>query len=108
MTQEEVLKGGNVNHIVRMANTVRRPTGYWSPYVHELFKHLEKEYYEGAPRFIGIDDSDRELFTFISGEVPGNYYHEFKPYMWLDETLVGLACLLRRFHDVTKGFTLLS
>lgn len=34
MPKEEVLKGGNVNHIVRMAKTVRRPIGYWSPNVH--------------------------------------------------------------------------
>ncbi|WP_232510270.1 aminoglycoside phosphotransferase family protein [Paenibacillus crassostreae] len=108
MTQEEVLKGGNVNHIVRMANTVHRPTGYWSPCVHELLKHLEKEGYKGAPRFLGIDDSDREILTFISGEVSGNDYPELEPYMWSDETLVCLARLLRHFHDVTKGFTLVT
>ncbi|WP_223192776.1 phosphotransferase [Paenibacillus sedimenti] len=28
--------------------------------------------------------------------------------MWSDETLVGLARLLRRFHDTTEGFTLTS
>lgn len=108
MTQEEVLNGGNVNHIVRMANTVRRPTGYWSPCVHELLKHLEKQGFVGAPRFLGIDDSDREILTFISGEVPGNDYPELEPYMWSDETLVGLARLLRRYHDATKGSTLLT
>lgn len=105
MTQEEVLEGGNVNHIVRMANTVRRPTGYWSPTVHELLRHLEKQGFEGAPRFLGIDEADREILSFISGEVPGNDYPELEPYMWSDETLAGLARLLRRFHDATEGFT---
>jgi len=105
MTQEEVLKGGNVNHVVRMANTVRRPIGYWSPSVHELLKHLEKQGFEGAPRFLGIDDSGREILTFISGEVAGNDYPELEPYMWSDETLVGLARLLRDFHDNTLAFT---
>jgi len=76
VTQEEVLKGGNVNHIVRKEDTVLRTTGYWSPSVHELLKHLEKQGFEGAPRFLGIDDSDRETLTFISGEVPGNDYPE--------------------------------
>ncbi|MFD1954584.1 hypothetical protein ACFSL6_10525 [Paenibacillus thailandensis] len=61
MSQEEVLKGGNVNHIIRKENTVLRPTGYWSPSVHELLKHLEKQGFKGAPRFLGVDDSDREL-----------------------------------------------
>lgn len=104
MSKEEVLKGGNVNHIVRMANTVRRPIGYWSPNVHELLKHLEKQGYEGAPKFLGIDDSGREILTFISGEVAGNNYPNLEPYMWTDETLVGLAHLIRRFHDVTTVF----
>lgn len=108
MTHEEVLEGGNVNHIVRRANTVLRPTGYWSPCVHELLKHLEKQGFEGAPRFLGIDDSDREVLTFVSGEVPGNGYPELEPYMWSDETLAGLARLLRRFHDATEGSTLIT
>ncbi|KJB89348.1 aminoglycoside phosphotransferase [Paenibacillus sp. E194] len=108
MTQEEVLTGGNVNHIVRMANTVRRPTGYWSPYVHELLLHLEQQGFDGAPRFLGIDDSDREILSFISGEVPGNNYPDLEPYMWSDETLAGLARLQRRFHDATEGFVFLT
>ncbi|WP_237176567.1 aminoglycoside phosphotransferase family protein [Paenibacillus xylanexedens] len=108
MTQEEVLKGGNVNHIVRKGNNVLRPTGYWSPSVHELLKHLEKQCFEGAPRFLGIDDSDREIITFIPGEVSGNDYPELEPYMWSNETLVGIALLLRRFHDATEGSTLIT
>ncbi|MET3849077.1 MULTISPECIES: aminoglycoside phosphotransferase family protein [unclassified Paenibacillus] len=108
MTQEEVLDGGNINHIVRKENTVLRPTGIWSPCVHELLKHLEKQGFEGAPKFIGIDDSEREILTFISGEVPGNKYPELEPYMWSDAILVGLARLLRRFHDATEGFILMS
>ncbi|WP_260869530.1 aminoglycoside phosphotransferase family protein [Paenibacillus sp. Y412MC10] len=108
MTQEEVLDGGNINHIVRKENTVLRPTGIWSPCVHELLKHLEKQGFEGAPKFIGIDDPEREILTFISGEVSGNKYPELEPYMWSDATLVGLARLLRRFHDATEGFTLMS
>jgi thiamine kinase-like enzyme len=105
MTQEEVLKGGNVNHIVRMANTVRRPIGYWSASVHELLKHLEKQGFEGAPRFLGIDDFGREILTFISGEVAGNDYPNLEPYIWSDETLVSLARLLCHFHDATKAFS---
>ncbi|WP_020617421.1 aminoglycoside phosphotransferase family protein [Paenibacillus daejeonensis] len=108
MSQEEVLTGGNVNHIVRKENTVLRPTGYWSPCVHELLTHLEQQGFEGAPRFLGVDDSDREILTYLAGEVPGNDYPEVEPYMWSDETLVGLARLLRRFHDATAGSTLLT
>lgn len=108
MTEEEVLMGGNVNHIIRKENTVIRPTGYWSPSVHGLLKHLEQQGFEGAPRFLGIDDSGREILTFIAGEVSGNDYPELEFYMWSDDTLVELARLLRRFHDATEGSTLLT
>ncbi|WP_243633424.1 phosphotransferase [Paenibacillus xerothermodurans] len=58
--------------------------------------------------FTKMDDFGREILTFIPGEVPGNDYPELEPYLWSDETLVGLARLLRRFHDATKGFTLMT
>lgn len=102
---EEVLAGGNVNHVVRIKNTVRRPTGYWSHCVHELLKHLENQGFNGAPKFLGIDDSGREVLSFISGEVPGDDYPELKSYMWSDETLMEVARLLRSYHDATQGFT---
>ncbi|CAM4264857.1 aminoglycoside phosphotransferase family protein [Paenibacillus typhae] len=108
MTQDEVLQGGNVNLIVRKENTVLRPTGYWSPSVHRLLKHLEKQSFEGAPRFLGIDESNREILTFISGEVPGNDYPNLEPYMWSDDTLAGLARLLCCFHDATEGSPLMT
>jgi len=102
MTQEEVLSGGNVNHIVRVGDTVRRPMGYWSPSVHELLKHLEKRGFEGAPSFLGIDDSGREILTFVAGDIN---QPELETYTWwTDETLAGLAHLLRRFHDATQSF----
>ncbi|WNS44893.1 phosphotransferase [Paenibacillus sp. MMS20-IR301] len=102
---EEILTGGNVNHIVRTADTVRRPVGYWSPNVHELLLHLEKQRFAGAPRFLGIDNSGREILSYIAGEVPGNAYPELKPYMWSDETLAGVARLMRSYHDAAEGFT---
>ncbi|MCM3782181.1 phosphotransferase [Neobacillus mesonae] len=102
MTHEEELKGGNVNHIVRIGDTVRRPTGYWSSSVHELLKHLEKQSFDGAPKFLGMDDSGREILTFISGDVA---QPEVEPYMWSDKTLAGLARLLRQFHDASQSFT---
>lgn len=103
MNQEEVLSGGNVNHIVRVGDTVRRPTGYWSPSVHELLNHLEKQGFEGAPKFLGIDDSDREILTFVTGDIN---QPELESYTWwTDETLAGFARLLRQFHDTAQSFT---
>lgn len=81
-----------------------RPLGYWSPSVHELLKHLEKQGFDGAPKFLGIDESRREILTYIPGEVPGNSYPTLPPYMWSDSSLVRIARLLRRYHDATVGF----
>ena len=106
--QEEVLEGGNVNHVVRVRNTVHRPIGYWSPSVHELLRHLENQNFDGAPRFLGIDNAGREILTYLDGEVPGDDYPELKPYMWLDDTLVNFARILRRYHDATHGFVAIS
>jgi hypothetical protein len=40
---------------------VRRPAGPHSPLVHALLAHLESVGFEGAPRFLGIDESGREV-----------------------------------------------
>lgn len=97
-----------MNRIVRKGDTVRRPVGYWSPSVHELLRCLEQQDFEGSPRLLGVDDAGREVLTFIAGEVPGNVYPELEPYMWSDESLAGVARLLRRFHDATAGSSLMA
>ncbi|MFE0559082.1 phosphotransferase [Paenibacillus sp. NPDC058910] len=105
--KEEVLPGGNVNEVVRIGNNVHRTTK-WSSFVHDLLRHLEKQGFEGAPKFIGIDHSGREILSFIPGEVPGNQYPDFKPYIWSDQALIQSAALLRRYHDAVQGFSATS
>ena len=92
---------GNVTEIMRGGETVRRATSPQSPAAHGLLRHLEACGFDGAPRFLGLDDRGREVLTFVDGEV--NCYP--LPYhIWSDETLVGAARLLRRFHDATLGY----
>jgi Ser/Thr protein kinase RdoA (MazF antagonist) len=80
---------------------VRRATGPWSPAVHGLLRHLERQNFDGTPRFLGLDNQGREILTFIPGEV-GNY--PLPPDAWSDEALVHAARLLRRYHDATVGY----
>lgn len=101
--KEELLHGGNVNEVVRIGNTVHRNEN-WNPFVHELLLYLDKQGFEGAPKFIGIDDKGREILSFIPGEVPGNDYPDFKPYIWSDSSFIKSAELLRRYHDAVQGF----
>lgn len=104
MTHDEKLTGGNVNEVIRRGDTVLRQTGPWSPAVHALLQHLERQGFTGAPRFLGVDGAGREILTFIPGEAAGDRYPELLPsYMWSDETLAGIARMLRSFHDATEG-----
>jgi hypothetical protein len=98
---EERLAGRTVTPLVRVGATVRRATNPWSPRVHELLRHLQAAGFDGAPRFLGIDEQGREVLTFIAGDVT-----TFGPPagMFTDGALTAAATLLRRFHDATVGF----
>lgn len=99
---EEVLVGGNMHaRVVRVGETVRRPTGPWTPGVHALLVHLETAGYSGAPRVRGIDDSGREIPEFIDGEVVHPDHHDLiEPY----DALATAAATIRSFHDAVGGF----
>jgi len=98
---EEDLAGGNLSgSVVRVGDTVRRPTGPWTPAVHALLSHLEG--YEGAPRLLGIDEQGREVLEFIDGEMAWGEAHRR-----LFGTVAALrraGRLLRDFHDAVAGF----
>jgi hypothetical protein len=95
---ETVLEGGDVNVVVRVGDTVRRPTGEWSPAVHALLRHYEAVGFAGAPGFLGIDEEGREILSFVEGHAA------LAPLPDSDEVLVELARLLRRAHEALAGF----
>lgn len=66
---EVTLPGGNVGGAVRVGDTVRRPTGPWTPAVHELLEFLATAGVENIPRVLGIDERGREILTFLPGHV---------------------------------------
>jgi Ser/Thr protein kinase RdoA (MazF antagonist) len=70
--------------------------------VHAFLRHLEAVGFDGAPRVIGIDGLDREILTFVEGEVATR---PLPAYAVTDQALVDLAGLLRRFHDAAATFT---
>lgn len=99
--QEISLVGGNVTGAVRIGETVRRAMGPWSPAVHSLLSHLEAIDFHGAPKFLGIDEQDREVLSFMAGEV-GHY--PLAQYMWSDETLIAVAQFIHSYHEAVKDF----
>ncbi|MBH0168266.1 aminoglycoside phosphotransferase family protein [Fictibacillus sp. 18YEL24] len=98
---EEILTGGNVSTVFRLGDTVRRELKPESARVHKLLKHLENKGFTYAPKFLGIDEKDREILSFIEGEA-GHY--PLKKYMWSDDVLMEIAKMLRRYHDAVADF----
>ena len=99
---EHPLPGGNIGGAVRVGDTVRRPTGPWTPSVHALLKHLERSGFAEAPRALGVDERAREILTFIEGATAD-------PQPWpawtrSDDALLQIGELLRRFHDAVRSF----
>ncbi|MDQ0208677.1 phosphotransferase [Alkalicoccobacillus murimartini] len=103
--KEEWLDGGNMSNVYRSGETVRRDLKTDSKRVHLLLKHLERKGFDYAPKFIGIDENNREIVTFIEGEA-GNY--PLKEYMWSNESLKEIAKMLRHYHDSVSDFPLLN
>jgi hypothetical protein len=97
------LAGGDVTEgVVRVGDTVRRPAGPHSPLVHALLTHLESAGFEGAPRFLGLDGSGREVLSYIDGEVAGRP----RPPWIADETrLASVGRLVRAYDDAAASFT---
>jgi len=99
---EEPLAGGNLSAgVVRVGDTVRRPTGPWTPAVHALLRHLESVGFDGAPRVHGIDEKGREILDFL----PGAMAWPVLGALGTDDGLARAGDLLRRYHDAVASFT---
>ena len=100
---EVPLPGGDVTDgVVRLGDTVRRPVRAHSPAVHALLRHLEDAGFDGAPRFLGVDERGREILSYVPGATPPQ---PLPAYAAGDDALTGVARLLRRYHDAVAGFT---
>ena len=102
MDDELPLLGGNTHaEIVRIGDTVRRPTGPWTDGVHALLRHLETRDYASAPRVLGIDDRAREILTFVPGRVV--WPDEFA-LVQSDSGLAEVVSTIRSYHDAVADF----
>jgi hypothetical protein len=101
VTDEVVLRGGltNAGRVRRVGDTVRRPPSSAATWA--LLEHLERVGFDGAPRFLGVDDRGREMLSFLPGQAA---IEPVEDWARTDEALVSVAELLRRFHDATASF----
>jgi hypothetical protein len=102
MPDEVALTGGSVSNVVRIGDTVRRPTGWWTPAVHALLRYLEDVGFTEAPRVLGFDDEGREIVTYIPGRVGRR---PWPPALRDHHGLREIARLLARYHDAVDGFS---
>jgi hypothetical protein len=100
---EVLLRGGftNAGQVTRVGDTVRRPWRPTSPATKALLEHLERVGFDGAPRFLGVDDQGREVLSFIAGQAA---VEPVPRWALTDEALRSVAELLRRYHDAVSSF----
>jgi Phosphotransferase enzyme family len=99
---EEEPLSGNVSAVSKVGDTVRRSIGPWTPAVHAILLHLEDAGFDGAPRVMGIDEGEREVLTYVPGEVP----RRASPDVVTDRAIADVGRLLRRYHEAVAGFEL--
>jgi hypothetical protein len=101
VSDEVLLHGGltNAGRVTRVGDTVRRPPSSAATWA--LLEHLERAGFDGAPRFLGVDDRGREILSYLPGEAAIEPQQEWA---LSDRALVSVAELLRRFHDAVASF----
>ena len=92
---------GGMTTVERIGDTIRRPTGPWTPTIHALLRHLEAVGFAGAPRILGIDSSDREILSFLSGTVAMRPWPDV---LRADRGVIALSRWLRRYHEAVRSF----
>jgi hypothetical protein len=100
--QEIPLVGGRLTPgIVRVGNTVRRDPKDNAAFVHDLLLFLDDRGFGFAPRFLGMDEQGRDIYSYLEGRT------------WLssgsglsDDLLGQAASVIRSYHDITAGSTL--
>ena len=100
---EILLTGGTANRgqVVRVGDTVRRPQRPTSPATHALLRHLADVGFTGAPRFLGIDELDREVLSYVPGTA---ITPPFPDWALTDEALASVAALLLSYHRAVETF----
>lgn len=96
---EVAFPGGNVGGAVRVGDTVRRPTGTWTPAIHALLEFLNAAGLDGIPRVLGVDDTGREILTYLPGRSIA-----VDTDVASDAVLANATRWLRRYHDTVRGF----
>lgn len=101
--KEENLKATTNGQVVKIGDTVHRKVK-GGPILHLYLQYLEKAGMNGVPRFFGLDEQGREILTYLPGKTQQHDKLIGHPCMRSDDTIVDMACFMRRLHDISVGF----
>lgn len=99
MENEILLTGGRVTQgVVRVGNRVHRPQCANAEFIHTVLGHLADKQIPFAPHFHGIDQSGREILTYMEGIVPGDLGK------YTQQQCATAAEIIRALHDALRDF----
>jgi len=102
LPEDGPLSGGTANRglVIRIGDTVRRPTARCWPATHALLAHLSAVGFDGAPRVLAVSAAT-EMLTYIHGQaaVP-----PLPADTLTDAALISIARLLRGYHRAVQSF----
>lgn len=69
--------------------------------MHAFLNHLERVGFDGAPRYLGVDENGRAVLTYIEGDVGTPPYPEWTA---SEDLLTSVVALQRRLHEAARSF----
>jgi len=101
--KSEILTGGSMNQVERIGDVVHK-TAKGNPLVREYLLYLEQAGMTGVPKFLGVDEKGREMFSYLPGKTMGPDYPADHPCLHSDQAVYDMARFMRKLHDISVGF----
>lgn len=98
---EVTLASEGVTHVVRVGQTVRRPTRPFTATVRAFLSYVRGRGFADCPEPLGFDPEGREVLSFVAGDVPVD---PLPAYATAIDALQALGALIRRLHDAADGW----
>jgi hypothetical protein len=95
MEDTDIRLPADTSDVTRRGDVVIRTTEPWSAAVQALLQNFENAGFEGAPRFLGINEEGREMLTYVEGDV----FRHATPEIMTEAALAELGRLLRRMYE---------
>lgn len=94
---------GNMSEVLKEGNFIYRDLKPQSKTIHRLLLHLEEKGIRFVPRFLGVNDKNQEMLSFVEGETV-EYYPASNDFQRRIKTVQQAAKILREYHDATLDF----